>query len=64
MTYRHLEHWPLLGGTDSVVVLHKNQHLSWTKHKAILQGWKAVGKEGLKLESGILGPHCNFPRII
>ncbi len=64
MTYRQLERWSHLRSTNPVVVNHKKQYPNWSKDKAIPQGWKAVGKLGLTPESGIFGPHCNFPRII
>jgi MbtH protein len=34
----------------TVVVNHEEQYSIWPKRKAIPQGWKAVGKEGLKPE--------------
>jgi len=34
----------------TVVINHEEQYSIWPKHKAIPQGWKAVGKEGLKPE--------------
>jgi uncharacterized protein YbdZ (MbtH family) len=34
----------------TVVMNHEEQYSIWPKHKAIPQGWKAVGKEGLKPE--------------
>jgi MbtH protein len=30
----------------TVVINHEEQYSIWPKHKAIPQGWKAVGKEG------------------
>ena len=50
MTYRQLERWSHLRSTNPVVVNHKKQYPNWSKDKAIPQGWKAVGKEGLKPE--------------
>jgi MbtH protein len=34
----------------TVVINQEEQYSIWPKHKAIPQGWKAVGKEGLKQE--------------
>jgi MbtH protein len=34
----------------TVVINRQEQYSIWPKHKEILQGWKAVGKEGLKPE--------------
>jgi MbtH protein len=34
----------------TVVINHEEQYSIWPKHKAIPQGWKAAGKEGLKPE--------------
>jgi MbtH protein len=34
----------------TVVVNHEEQYSIWPKHKIIPQGWKEVGKEGLKPE--------------
>jgi MbtH protein len=34
----------------TVVANYEEQYSIWPKHKAIPEGWKAVGKEGLKPE--------------
>jgi MbtH protein len=34
----------------TVVINHEEQYSIWPKRKAIPQGWKAVGREGLKPE--------------
>ena len=34
----------------TVVINHEEQYSIWPKHKSIPQGWRAVGKEGLKPE--------------
>jgi MbtH protein len=44
---RHEEEDPTV---YTVVMNHEEQYSIWPKHKTIPQGWKAVGKEGLKQE--------------
>lgn len=34
----------------TVVINHEERYSIWPKHKSIPQGWRAVGKEGLKPE--------------